>query len=289
MMCRLLLLHGGSLSLSLSLISSRFKQKLLPASLSYPPELVVLVTPNVSKSTRNALCPAFCTRILEVEPLDFPKSSNQLVSSHVESWELQGALTKLHIFRLDVYGAVLYLDADCLVTKDVSHLLELGKIYTESEALIAAAPDIFPPGKFNGGVLVVRPSRSVFENMMAQASLLTTYDGGDTGFLNAYFSNWYTEMPPMARLGFRYNAQRFMFHCTHEKQPDYWDLAVTPDLHVIHYSSSPKPWETMGQPKEEVLEHLGESESKEASAKCEDFRVGSSLAKIVPTQPEFRG
>ena len=175
-------------------------------------------------------------------------------------------LTKLHIFRLDVYHTILYLDADCLVTKDVSHLIELGKVYTESEALVAAAPDIFPPDKFNGGVLVVRPSQSVFDNMMAQASLLLTYDGGDTGFLNAYFPNWYTDMPPMARLSFGYNAQRFMFHCTYEKQPNYWDLSVAPDLHVIHYSSSPKPWETMGKPKQEVQNHLGESEMKKIQA-----------------------
>lgn len=226
----------------------------------------MLVTPNVSQDTRNALYPAFCTRILEVEPLDFPEPAKKLVSSHVDSWQVQGALTKLHIFRLHVYDTILYLDADCLVTKDVSHLLELGKVYTETEALVAAAPDIFPPDKFNAGVLVVRPSQSVFDNMMAQASLLVSHDGGDTGFLNAYYSNWYAEMPPMARLKFGYNAQRFMFHCTYEKQPNYWDLAVAPDLHVIHYSSSPKPWETMGNPKQEAKEHLGENETKKLKA-----------------------
>jgi glycogenin glucosyltransferase len=241
-------------------------KKHLPANRSYPPELVVLVTPNISESTRHALHPAFCTRILQVDPIDFPESSNQLLASHIDSWQVQGGLTKLHIFRLENYDTILYLDADCLVVKDVSHLLDLGKVYTESEALIAASPDIFPPDKFNGGVLVVRPSRPVFDNMMAQSSLLSTYDGGDTGFLNAYYSNWYTEMPPMARLSFGYNAQRFMYHCTYEKQPNYWDMAVAPDLHVIHYSSSPKPWETMGKPKQEVQEHLGESEARKLRA-----------------------
>ena len=255
---------------SLSLMFPFFlaPQKALPKTQTpmYPPELVVLVTPNVSQSTRQALHPAFCTRIIEVEPLAFPESSlhsKQVVSSHVESWEAQGGLTKLHIFRLEVYDTILYLDADCLVVKDVSHLLELGKVYVESEALIAAAPDIMPPDKFNAGVLVVRPSQSVFDNMMAQASLLATYDGGDTGFLNAYFPEWYTEMPPMARLKFGYNAQRFLFHCTYEKQPNYWDLAVAPDLHVIHFSSSPKPWETMGKPKQEVQEHLAEGDVRQ--------------------------
>jgi glycogenin glucosyltransferase len=227
-------------------------QKALSSSLSYPPELVVLVTPNVSQATRQALYPAFCTRILQIEPIAFPQHSEPTVSSHFES----GGLTKLHIFQLEVYSTLLYIDADCLVVKDVSHLLELGKVHIESEALIAAAPDIFPPDKFNAGVMVVRPSHSVFDNMIAQVSLLTSYDGGDTGFLNAYFSEWYTGMPSTARLAFGYNAQRFLYHCTHEKQPNYWDMAV--DLHIIHYSSSPKPWATIGSPKQEAQEHLGE-------------------------------
>lgn len=208
---------------------------------------MVIVTPNVSSETRAALHPAYCTRIIEVEPISFPQKSienKQVTASHVKSWSAQGALTKLHIFRLDNYDVILYIDADCLVVKDVSELLELGKVYQESAALIAAAPDIMPPDKFNAGVMVVRPSRPCFDNMMEQRSLLTTYDGGDTGFLNAYFSEWYTDMPPFARLKFGFNAQRFLYQCTYEKQPNYWDLGVAPDLHIIHYSSSPKPWES---------------------------------------------
>ena len=206
------------------------------------------MTPNISQETRQALAPTFCTRVLEVEPLNFPTESIQnkqiVANHHVESWSTQGTLTKLHIFRLEQYDTLLYIDADCLVVKDVTHLFDLGKLYQQSEALLAAVPDIFPPDRFNAGVMVVRPSKKVFQNMMAQASLLTTYDGGDTGFLNAYFSEWFTEMPPFARLKFGYNAQRFLYHCTYEKQPNYWDLGVAPDLHIVHYSSSPKPWDS---------------------------------------------
>lgn len=222
------------------------EQKSLPKKSSYPPELVVIVSPNVSKATREALHPAYCTRVIEVEPISFPDKAieNKQVTAHVKSWSSEGALTKLHIFRLDNYDVILYIDADCLVVKDVTDLLELGKVYQNSEALVAAAPDILPPDKFNAGVMVVRPSQAVFDNMMEQRALLTTYDGGDTGFLNAYFSNWYTDMPPFARLKFGYNAQRFLYHCTYEKQPNYWDLSVAPDLHIIHFSSSPKPWES---------------------------------------------
>eukprot|EP00545_Synedropsis_sp_CCMP1620_P007353 CAMPEP_0119003312 /NCGR_PEP_ID=MMETSP1176-20130426/490_1 /TAXON_ID=265551 /ORGANISM="Synedropsis recta cf, Strain CCMP1620" /LENGTH=417 /DNA_ID=CAMNT_0006954901 /DNA_START=18 /DNA_END=1271 /DNA_ORIENTATION=- len=239
-------------------------KKSLSKNSAYPPELVVIVTPNVSKATREALHPAYCTRIIEVDPIYFPEKAieNKQVTSHVKAWSAQGALTKLHIFRLDNYDVILYIDADCLVVKDVTSLLELGKVYQDSEALVSAAPDILPPDKFNAGVLVVRPSQEVFDNMMQQRVLLTTYDGGDTGFLNAYFSNWYTDMPPFARLKFGFNAQRFLYHCTYEKQPNYWDLSVAPDLHILHFSSSPKPWESKPSAAEDTdaQEHVQEED-----------------------------
>ena len=64
----------------------------------------------------------------------------------------------------------------------------------------------------------------------------------------------------MRRLPFGYITQRFMNYCTFQKQPKYWNVAVVggatdgagdvdadttgnEGLFVIHYSSSPKPWE----------------------------------------------
>ena len=67
---------------------------------------------------------------------------------------------------------------------------------------------------------------------------MPSYDGGDTGFLNAFFSSWFHE-PAEARLPFGCNAQRTM-HAFTKKQPSYWNDAV--DIEILHYSSSPKPW-----------------------------------------------
>eukprot|EP00978_Attheya_sp_CCMP212_P010422 scaffold25266_cov44-Attheya_sp.AAC.4 len=109
--------------------------------------------------------------------------------------------------------------------------------------LVAACPDIFPPDKFNAGVLVVRPSVEVFQQLLERRDELSSYDGGDTGYLNAFFSNWYSSMPASARLPFGCNAKRFMHNCTYDKQPNYWNMGIE-DLTIVHYSSSPKPWET---------------------------------------------
>ena len=195
---------------------------------------------------------AFCTRVLQVEDLHFPAHS--IDSKISKEAPLQRSLdnhcpglTKLRVFELQQYDTVVYVDADCLVLQDISDLLERGKVYVESEALIAAAPDIVPPDKFNSGVLVVRPNRDVFENMMGQAGLLTTCDGSDTGFLNAYYNEWFTQMPPMARLPIRYNAQQALHELTADQEgvlSSYWDTSIMPDLKILHFSNAVKPWET---------------------------------------------
>jgi glycogenin glucosyltransferase len=180
--------------------------------------------------------------------------------SHVQAWDENCGWAKLRLFELDGYDTILYIDADCLVVKDVSHLLRVDSTAMDTmtnknnsqvaqrSGLLAAAPDIFPPDKFNAGVMVLRPSKAVFNDMMARLpgvspNSCTSYDGGDTGFLNSYYPNWFGGMPEYSRLSFGYNAQRFMHHCTYEKQPKYWDDGID-DVYIVHFSSSPKPWET---------------------------------------------
>ena len=183
---------------------------------------------------------------------------------------------------MENYDTILYIDADCLVVKDVSHLLDVDSDQASSEkectkraGLLAAAPDIFPPDKFNAGVMVIRPSKSIFEDMMSclsgnnatasknieQSKTYKSYDGGDTGFLNSYYPHWFRDMPSYSRLSFGYNAQRFMHHCTFDKQPNYWNEGIE-DLRIVHYSSSPKPWEkSSGNPKSEENDKRNHNDS----------------------------
>jgi lipopolysaccharide biosynthesis glycosyltransferase len=271
--------HAAARSHSTPLISF---QKTLSLQQTYPPEIVVLVTPNVSISKAyQLLCPALCTRILPIEEWPAPLKSidaqlgqadtalKRTLDDHCPGW------TKLGIFSLQQYDTILYIDCDCLVLKDVSSLLERNKVYTESEALIAAAPDILPPHYFNTGVMVVRPSRQVFDTMQRHASLLTTFDGSDTGFLNAYFPTWFTEFPPQARLPVGYNAQQAMFDQTMETATTdtstdtnttgtstFWDVQVAgSDLYIVHYSNPVKPWQ------------VAESSSSSSSASKNSLQV----------------
>ena len=80
----------------------------------------------------------------------------------------------------------------------------------------AAAPDVFPPDKFNAGVLVIQPNEAVFQDMVSRIAVLPSHDGGDTGFLNSYFPTWFSQSAD-SRLSFGYNAQRTLHWFTHAK------------------------------------------------------------------------
>mmetsp|Transcript_10345 Transcript_10345/g.16884 ORF Transcript_10345/g.16884 Transcript_10345/m.16884 type:complete len:259 (+) Transcript_10345:344-1120(+) len=160
--------------------------------------------------------------------------------SHVRSWAETG-FTKLQIWNFGhEFERVVYIDADCLIVDNIDELftLDIGQVG------FAAAPDVFPPDKFNAGVLVIRPSVGLFKRMVEQIPVLGTYDGGDTGFLNAFFPTWYS-LGANNRLPFRYNAQRLVHAMTYANNPGYWD-AIRPC--IVHFSSSPKPWEVASNP-----------------------------------------
>ncbi len=54
-----------------------------------------------------------------------------------------GRYTKLHVWNLVEFEKVVYIDADALVLQNVDELF--------SRPGFAAAPDVFPPDKFNAG------------------------------------------------------------------------------------------------------------------------------------------
>jgi glycogenin glucosyltransferase len=85
--------------------------------------------------------------------------------------------------------------------------------------------------------MVVPPSAPQFAALLTALPGTDSYDGGDTGFLNRVFSDWFSA-PGDQRLPFGYNAQRTM-HAWTAKRPGYWQ-AVQP-LTIVHYCSSPKP------------------------------------------------
>ena len=59
--------------------------------------------------------------------------------------------TKLHAWQLTEYERVVYIDADTLVLGGLDHLFERPEV--------SAVPDVYMSGKFNSGLLVIKPSK----------------------------------------------------------------------------------------------------------------------------------
>ncbi|KAJ1445820.1 nucleotide-diphospho-sugar transferase [Pelagophyceae sp. CCMP2097] len=191
--------------------------------------LVVLVTPEVSARVRRVLGRA-ADSVVDVLPISNPHAT------HVAGWADAG-FTKLRIWQQTQFDRIVYVDADAVVVDNIDELFAL-------DVAFAAAPDVFPPDKFNAGVLVIKPCLETFARLEAAIPLLPSHDGGDTGFLNSFFPDWFAS-PASCRLAFGYNAQRTLHWFTHSSNPGYWD-SISP-LKVVHFSSSPKPWDAPGK------------------------------------------
>ena len=191
---------------------------------------VVLVTPAVSARARSKLARRGAD-VREVAPIASPHAARPDQAG--KCWADSG-YTKLQVWALDDFDVVLYVDVDAVVCENVDHLFEI-------DCDLAAAPDVFPPDRFNAGVLLLRPDRATYDRLVALAPTAPSYDGGDTGFLNAAFPAWHGGGDArLARLPFAYNAQRTM-HWMTRAAPGYWE-AVKP-IKILHFSSAPKPWQ----------------------------------------------
>jgi lipopolysaccharide biosynthesis glycosyltransferase len=107
--------------------------------------------------------------------------------------DLSTVLTKLHIFRLTQYSKIIFLDADVLPVRPMSHLFSI-------EHEFSAVPDVGWPDIFNSGVLVISPGKDKFDELMQLQKTKGSWDGGDQGLLNEWRgSDW-------NRLSFVYNT-----------------------------------------------------------------------------------
>ena len=192
--------------------------------------IIILVTSAVSPRARAKL-EERCDRVIEVPAIANPHASRPDQAN--KCWTDAG-YTKLQIWSLhDAYDVLVYVDVDAIVRKNIDDLFEL-------DVDLAAAPDVFPPDKFNAGVLVIRPSPETHARLLHLAPTAPSHDGGDTGFLNHCFPGWFAGQERLGRLPFAYNAQRTM-HWLTRAAPGYWDAVG--EIRVLHFSSAPKPWE----------------------------------------------
>ena len=142
---------------------------------------------------------------------------------------------KLRAWQRTEFDKVVLLDADTLVLQNIDELF--------LRPYFAAAPDFLMPDRFNSGVMVLDPSDETFARMVQSIDKAATYDGGDQGFLNTFFADWYA-MPVAHRLPAGYNLMHFILQFL--RGHPVLKHSLEKEAKVIHYAIQ-KPWHTAPQ------------------------------------------
>lgn len=186
--------------------------------------LVLMATPDVSRQALSGLA-ARGWQICGIQPIANP------ATEHIRLFKrYKHSFTKLRVFELTDLDKVVFLDADTVVLQNVDDLF--------TRPSIAAAPDFFMPDHFNSGVMVLEPSGELFGRLMQALATAETYDGGDQGFLNTFWADWWF-MPAEHRLPPTYNMPHFNFQFMHTHPG--LRAHFLKQTKIVHYTLQ-KPW-----------------------------------------------
>jgi glycogenin glucosyltransferase len=184
-------------------------------------DTLALVTSGVSTTVRERMG-KFWDRVVEIEPVENPFAKEEQGYDYFDTM-----FCKYRIWQLTDYERVVYIDSDTIVLGSLDELL--------TRPSFAAAPCIWPPDRFNAGVLVVEPSEDMFDDLISRFGELSSYDGSDQGFLNSYYPDWYTG-PPERRLPSTYNMPQLIY-----TYGTVWKRLL-PEIRILHYTGPWKPW-----------------------------------------------
>ncbi|KAH9486518.1 Glycogenin-1 [Psilocybe cubensis] len=190
-----------------------------------PPEhdfhTVCLVTPeSLDVATIKALRRAF-DLVVGVEILE---QHNPAGLKLLGRPDLTTVLTKLHVFRLTQFQKIVFLDADVLPIRPISHLFSIAHEFS-------AAPDVGWPDIFNSGVLVLSPGQDKFDQLYQLVATRPSWDGGDQGLLNEWRDGDWN------RLSFTYNTTPT---AAYTYAPAYERYGS--QIKAIHFIGPNKPW-----------------------------------------------
>jgi Glycosyl transferase family 8 len=188
--------------------------------------MVLMVTPDVPERTRRSLASQGWA-LHPIEPLQNPARADQLLFPRFDK-----VFTKLRAWELDGFDKVVLLDADMVVLQNIDSLFDRPEL--------AAAPDFLVPHRFNSGLMVLDPSRDKLAHMLQALAVSPTYDGGDQGFLNEFFGDWYTG-PEGRRLPTWYNLPNFIYQFMHGHPS--LRVELLREAKIIHYLVQ-KPWQS---------------------------------------------
>jgi glycogenin glucosyltransferase len=154
--------------------------------------------------------------------------------------ELDVTFSKFHVFNshLFPYERVAFLDADVLVLQPIDDIFDY---VSDPESVFAAAPDIGWPDCFNSGVFVTKPSTSLYMQVLSYSTIPgVSFDGGDQGLLNSFFSQWsdsFGNSKRAVRLPFIFNVTPSAFY---SYLPAFVHFET--QIRAVHFIGYHKPW-----------------------------------------------
>ena len=151
----------------------------------------------------------------------------RLINSQYQPWrqEFSNVMSKLWVFGLTAFDKLVFLDSDVCIVSSVDELFEC-----PSPSFAPDYVDHLHIQRFNSGIFVISPQASQFQSLLKFSNTAHSYDGGDQGILNHFFSGSHRWLPR------RYNVLRH--HLYYEA-----NVTIKPeDVAIIHYAVK-KPWE----------------------------------------------
>lgn len=187
-------------------------------------KLVVLIGRHVSDQSRSVLQEIYD----EVRLVDVMDSGDTAHLVMMKRPELGVTFTKLHCWTLTHYSKCVFMDADTLVVSNIDELFDREEL--------SAAPDPGWPDCFNSGVFVFRPSNETYDKLLQYCTEHGSFDGGDQGVLNGFFSDWSTA-DITKHLPFIYNMSSIAIYTYLPAFKQYGANAK-----VVHFLGRMKPW-----------------------------------------------
>ncbi len=192
----------------------------------------VIVDQNFSSMDRGFLNFYGIDNIISMPDIKNPytESGSRVHSAKDIKIRFNNAFNKLHIWSLDQFDKLIYLDSDILTVRPIHQLFKVDLGMGE----VGMAPDLGYNGKigltkWNSGVMVVRPEVALHKKLLDNTLKYPSLDGSDQGYLVSFFNQ---------SKGIKQIDQNFNFL---KRRSNEW-AAVGREVCNIHYVGKNKPW-----------------------------------------------
>lgn len=146
---------------------------------------------------------------------------------------------KLNIFNLTEFDKIVYIDADILVVDNIDELFDAPSMSAVNSG--GELPNLSHWTQLNSGMLVVKPNKEIYNDMVSKINILPSKDDGDQGFLQLYFSDW--ESKESLHLDQGYNMfSGFLNQFHHLFFYDFTEERPHKVIKMIHFWGNHKPW-----------------------------------------------